>query len=315
MQQNDEELMKTRGILTAFLLLAPAGGAFAASKEIQELQRDVALMQEDIRTLQRSFDQQVAGLRTLTQQAVDNSNRTATSLGILERVINDQISKGVGQMAGPVAGLGSKVDQTNGQLQTLADAIQSLNANMQRMQTQLTDLNNAVKSMQPSAAPPPPATSGDPTAGAAGAPGSLGAPTGPPPAPADVLYEGAKRDLDGGKFDLALDEFRNFVRYYPNESLAANALFYIGMIHYGRNQFDDSVKDFDSVLERGPANNNKRPDAFYYKGMSLVKMGRSKEARSEFNSVIQQYPRTDAAAKSRTQLKSLGFSVPAAAHK
>ena len=77
MQQNDEDFMKTRGILTAFLLLAPAGGAFAASKEIQELQRDVALMQEDIRTLQRSFDQQVAGLRTLTQQAVDNSNRTA----------------------------------------------------------------------------------------------------------------------------------------------------------------------------------------------------------------------------------------------
>jgi len=307
--------MKTRGILTAFLLLAPAGGAFAASKEIQELQRDVALMQEDIRTLQRSFDQQVAGLRTLTQQAVDNSNRTATSLGVLERVINDQISRGVGQMAAPVAGLGSKVDQTNGQLQTLADAIQSLNANMQRMQTQLTDLNNAVKSMQPSAAPPPPQTSGDPNTAAAGAPSALGAPTGPPPAPADVLYEAAKRDMDGGKLDLALDEFRNFVRYYPNEPLAANALFYVGWIHYGRNQFDDSVKDFDAVLERGPANNNKRPDAFYYKGMSLVKMGRSREARSEFNSVIQQYPRTDAAAKARTQLKALGFSVPASAHK
>jgi len=313
MQQNDEDFMKTRGILTAFLLLAPASGAFAASKEIQELQRDVALMQEDIRTLQRSFDQQVAGLRTLTQQAVDNSNRTATSLGVLERVINDQISKGVGQMAAPVAGLGSKVDQTNGQLQTLADAVQSLNANMQRMQTQLTDLSNAVKSMQAPAAAPPPSTSGDPNATAVG--GASAPPTGAPPAPADVLYEGAKRDLDGGKFDLALDEFRNFVRYYPNEPLAANALFYIGTIHYGRNQFDDSVKDFDSVLERGPANNTKRPDAFFYKGMSLVKMGRSREARSEFNSVIQQYPRTDAAARARTQLKALGFSVPASAHK
>jgi tol-pal system protein YbgF len=296
--------MRIRGIVTALLLLVPAS-SFAASKETQELQRDVALMQEDIRTLQRSFDQQIASLKTLTQQAVDNSTRTATSLGVLERVINDQISKGVGQMAAPVAGLSTKVDQTNGQLQTLADAVQSLNASMQRMQTQLTDLNNAIKAIPagPVAAPPSPGDAG-------GNPGAAANPQ-TPPAPAGELYQNAKRDMDGGKLDLALDEYRNFVHYYPNEELAANSLFYIGWIHYGRNQYDEAIKDFDAVLERGPANNNKRPDAFYYKGESYVKSGRSRDARKEFTAVIQQYPHAEAAQKAKAALKALGFSVPA----
>src|SRR3569833_2709244 len=108
--------MKLRGIITAFILLVPAA-SFAANKETQELQRDVALMQEDIQQLQRGFDKQMATLQTLSQQTLDTTNRTATAMSLLERTINDQIR---GQMAtgfAPVAGLGVKVDQVAGQVQ------------------------------------------------------------------------------------------------------------------------------------------------------------------------------------------------------
>ncbi len=116
--------------------------------------------------------------------------------------------------------------------------------------------------------------------------------------------------MDGGKPDLALQEYAAFIKYYPTSDLAANAQFYIGTIHYGRNEFEDAVKDFDAVLERYP-NGNKTADAFYYKGISLVKMGRSRDARKEFATVIQQFPRSAAADKARAQMKALGFNTPA----
>ena len=131
--------MKFRGIITAFLLLIPAASQ-AASKETQEIQRDIALLQEDVRQLQRSFDKQMATLQTLSQQTLDSVNRTATTMSVMERTINDQIK---GQMASgfaPVAGLGTKVDQVAGQVQTLADAIQALNSSMQQLHTQLNDM-------------------------------------------------------------------------------------------------------------------------------------------------------------------------------
>src|ERR1051326_4755525 len=99
--------MRFRGIFTAFLLLVPAA-SFAANKEMQELQRDVALMQEDIRQLQRSFDQQVSALRTLSQQTLDSVNRSSTSMSILERTINDQIKSQLSNGFAPVAGLRSE---------------------------------------------------------------------------------------------------------------------------------------------------------------------------------------------------------------
>jgi len=297
--------MRFRGIFTAFLLLVPAA-SFAANKEMQELQRDVALMQEDIRQLQRSFDQQVSALRTLSQQTLDSVNRSSTSMSILERTINDQIKSQLSNGFAPVAGLGTKVDQVSGQVQTLADAIQALNSSMQQLHTQLNDLKNVVSAMQSPAAAPPTATD---TSGL-----TTPAPGGAPPVPAEVLYQNAIRDKDGGKPDLALAEFRDFIKYYPNSDLAANCQFYIGTIHYGRNEFEDAVKDFDEVLERYPKG-SKTAEAFYYKGISLVKMGRSRDARKEFTAVIQQYPRTEAADKARAQMRALGFNTPAKGRK
>lgn len=305
--------MKIRGIITVFLLMAPTG-AFAASKEIMELQRDVSLMQEDIRQLQRSFDTQISALKTLVQQSLETSNRAATSVGVMERVINDQVASQVLKMNAPVAAVSSKVDQLSDQMKTVAESVQDLNASIQRINTQLGDVSNAIKVMQtPAAAPPPSAGPTDPNAAPGGIAPTAGMPPNPqvPPVPAEVLYQNARRDMDGGKADLALTEFHDFVRYYPTSDLAANSLFYIGTIHYSRNQYEEAIKDFDAVLERGLSNNNKRPDAFYYKGVSLVKLGRRSDARKEFATVIQQYPRTDAAAKSRSALKGLGFNVPA----
>ncbi len=96
--------------------------------------------------------------------------------------------------------------------------------------------------------------------------------------------------------------------------LAASCQFYIGSIHGSKGDFEDAVKDYDAVLEQFPKG-ERTADAFYYKGLALVKMGRSRDARKEFLAVISQYPKSAAAERAREQMKALGFNTPAAAKK
>src|SRR5580698_5762915 len=100
--------MKFRCAIAAFLLVVPAA-SFAANKDMEVLQRDVALMQEDIRTLQRSFDQKIAALTTLTQQTVDNSNRISTSVGVVQQTLPAEVKREVSAALGPVAGLNTRL--------------------------------------------------------------------------------------------------------------------------------------------------------------------------------------------------------------
>ena len=128
---------------------------------------------------------------------------------------------------------------------------------------------------------------------------------------AKSVYETALRDRSGGNLDLAMQGFQEYLRYYGNTELAPNAQFYIGQIHYDKNEFEPALQAFDAVLEKYPEN-NKTADAMYMKGMALLKSGQRNEAAREFLNVITKYPNAEVAAKARTQRKALGLSVPTA---
>jgi len=74
------------------MLLAPTG-AFAVSKEMQELQRDVAQLQDQVRTLQSGFDQRMAALQTLVQQALDAGNKANTNVSVLSASVTQTLER------------------------------------------------------------------------------------------------------------------------------------------------------------------------------------------------------------------------------
>jgi len=77
----------------------------AASKEIVELQRDVAQLQDQIRTLQSAFDTKMTLLTAQAQQAADSATRTSTALAGLQGAIQEQLREQGKQVVGPVANL------------------------------------------------------------------------------------------------------------------------------------------------------------------------------------------------------------------
>lgn len=275
--------------------------SFGASKEIIELQRDVALLQDKVDAMQRDMDTKLGQLAGMVQALQDNSTRTAGSMAALQNAVSNDVS----QSLTPVTGLNSKVDSMNDDVHALRDALQELSARLERMDAKITDLKNQMQIIQN----PPPAP------GAGTEPGSQqgqGAAAPPAGMSADKTYTDAVRDLQTGNTDLAYQEFQQYLTYFPNTELAANAQYYIGEINYNRGNYNGAIQAFDAVLERYPQN-PKTPDAHLMKGMALVKAGQRTKAIQEFRLLVQNFPHSEDARKAQQQLRTLGAATPPAA--
>jgi tol-pal system protein YbgF len=283
--------------LVPALLIFPSL-ALAASREMLELQRDVAQLLEQVRALQQSQNEKMAGLVVLVQQAVDAANKTNTVVALLQSSLQQSVKDQQKSVVEPVVGVGAKIDQMSTDFQALRESVADIASQVGKLQSQMVDIGNAVRTIQTPAAAPP---------GPGGGPGSPQAAGGIPPVPAETLYQNAMRDRSGGKDDLALQEFSDYLKYYGNLDLAPNAQFYVAELHLKQNDLDDALREFDMVLERYP-DNNKTPDALYMKGATLVKMGKRTQGKQEFCELVKRFPTTDLAGRARAQVKTLGLT-------
>lgn len=292
--------------LSVLALLALPIIAPAASREMQELQRDVGMLQDQVKALQRSQDdkmmaltEKMTGLQVLVQQSVDAANRATNGVAQIQGGSQQNLRDLESKVVAPVAGLSARVDQMSTDFRTLQQAVSDLTALMGKLQAQITDLSNAVKVIPSPAAPPPSSPSGG---------GPPAASNEQPAVPASQLYADATRDRSSGKLDLALREFSDYLRWYGDTSLAANAQYWIASIHYAQGDYDSALREFDTVLEKYPEkSNNKIPDALFYKGMSLVKLGRRTQGADEFLELLKRYPNHDLARQACSQRVSMGL--------
>jgi tol-pal system protein YbgF len=292
--------MRLRRLIRAVVFVFPVICA-AASKEIVELQRDVAQLQDQLRNLQSAFDTKMATLTSQVQQAAVAATRTSTALAGLQGAIQEQLREQGKVVAGPVAGLNAKIDEMSTAFQQVQNGMADVTTRLGNLEQQMKDLSNQVRTINTPAAAPP-------SGGGATAPGPTS--SGIPP-DGKTLYANADRDRLGGKNDLALEEFQEYLKYYSDGALAPNALFWIGYVHYMQGDYQNAVKEFDQVLAQFSPN-TKTPDAYLWKGMTLVKLGQRTAGAKEFHQVINKYPGSDAATKAKAQLRQLGLPVSAA---
>src|SRR5580658_8562181 len=229
-----------RTLLPALLIYPSL--TFAASKEIVELSRDVALLQEQMRAMQRSQDEKFSAIQTLVQQALDSANKTSTSVALLQNNLLQSFKDQQKSVVDPVVGVGAKLDQMTTDVSALRESVADVSSQMGKLQQQMIDIGNAVRTIQAPAAAPPTAA-GQPGTGPGGAPsGDV------PPVNASTLYQNANRDRNGGNDDLALKEYSDYLKYYGDSMLAPNAQYFIAEIHAKQNNLDQALAEFDMVL-------------------------------------------------------------------
>lgn len=269
------------------VLISPL--SFGQKREYVELQRDVATLQDQVRSLERSFNEKMGGLTTLVQQTIDSINKLNTTVAVLDASLRDREKN----LAMPVTAVGSKIDQMSSEFQAVRVSIDDLTSRLGKLERGLVDLGNTMKVIQAPPAPPPTAAGGPPQG-----------------LSAEDLYANAMRDKNTGNYDMALAEFNDYLKFYGDTASAPNAQYYIGEINFNRKEYEAALEAFNLVLERFPEDRNtKILDATYMKGRTLVQMGETRKAADEFRAVIRRSPDSDLAEKAKAQLTALKLPV------
>ena len=278
---------------------APAG---AVAREIIELQTGVTQLIQGQQNMQTEITQNAAVQRTLIEQSLDAVNKLNTSMSAVQKTTQDFS-----------AASGARLDTMGTQVQGLSDNVADLQARVGKLDQKLTDIQNTLQSVDSKLAGPAPAAGLAPAApmgsaspGAASGPGAASA--GPPPASADVLYSNGLRDINGKHYDLATQEFQDYLRYYGDTDLASNAQFYLGEVAYSQNQFQTALDAYNKVIENYPKS-FKTASARMKKGFCLAELGQKASAVRELRTVVRLYPGTDEAKRAAAKLKEMGATA------
>jgi conjugal transfer/entry exclusion protein len=124
-------------------------------EDILSIQRDVAQLQDQIKQLQASQDQKMSALESLLKQALDESNRASASMTALQRTLTDSLNEQQSKVAGPMAVLGTKVDQSADELRAVRENLSALASRLVNLDNKLSDISSAVRTLSQPAAPPP----------------------------------------------------------------------------------------------------------------------------------------------------------------
>lgn len=290
-------------LLLIGLVLVPAVMVGQKKEDLQSIQRDVAQLQEQVKELQRSQDAKMAAMQGMLQQAVDASNKVAAGLTAMQHEVTTKLNDQQTKLVTPVATLGTKVDQMADDFRSVATNVSDLVRRMNALDGKLKDISDAIRTL----GSPPPAPPGVVVGGTA----SQVSP--PPGLSAETMWQNAFRDYSGGKQDIALTEFMDYVRNFPDTENAPNAQWYIGYMYFNVGQYDDAVKAFDKVLTM--PENPKTPEALYYKGVSLMKAERRTDAGAVFKEFLKRYPTNSHIPNVHQNLRTLGLEPRTAGKK
>lgn len=275
--------------MVSALLLSPA--AFAANKDIVQLQTQVQQLSDQIARLQQTNDERFGALRSLVEQNTDTINKVANSLDAITQSLKAQ---SVDQ--------GGKIDQVSSQVQSMHDSVDELKARLAQVSKQLSDMAAAQQNIQSQPQNGQPGTQ-------PGQPGQTGQPQAQAP-PADQLYNTALGDYNAGKYNLATQEFNDYIKYYGNTDLAGNAQYYLADMEYRQENYQQAIQDYDKVIEQYPSG-NKAAAAQLKKGYALLQLNQRDAGIRELRALVARYPRSLEAQQAKDRLRSLGASTAA----
>lgn len=276
--------------------------AEAVAREIIDLQRDVTTLLQGQRDMSTQMTTDHTVIKTLVQQATDNVGKLNSAMGSVQKSVQDV-----------QANSGARLDTMSTQVQGLSDNLEEIKSRLGKLNQQLVDLQSAVQSIDAKVSGTAPASttpgSVAPSNGTVSPTSSSAAPASAPSA--DMLYSNGLRDITSGKYDLARQEFQDYLKYYHDTDLASNAQFYLGEIAYSQKQYQQAVSEYDKVLTVYPKSFKLAP-ALYKKGMALIELGQKSSGVRELREVVRRYPGTEEERRARAKLKELGVGASAA---
>jgi TolA-binding protein len=261
--------------------LAAAGCASGADEAVQQ---DLAHMRKDL-----------DGLNLAVHRS---RGETETVLSQLERRAREQS----GESARQLSAMNARID--------------GLTAEMNRLSARLDELARRLDGQNRSQGAGP---GGRPTPSPSPAPSPSGEARSPGDGTAEESYKAAYLDFTKGNYTLAIAEFREFVRRYPDASQADGAQYWIGESYFSmgraaasagqaekaREALEQSVQEFRKVFVNYPRG-RQVPTALYKEALALVELKQVKVAQARLRYLVDNFPQSEEAPLARERLKNLG---------
>ena len=115
------------------------------------------------------------------------------------------------------------------------------------------------------------------------------------------LYDQAAQDLTQGRYALALQGFREYLRRFPTTELADNAQYGVGESFFAQSQFDSAATEYARV-EAGWPKGDKVPAALYKQALSREKLGSRDAAKKILEDLVRRFPDSGEAQLARERL-------------
>ena len=202
------------------------------------------------------------------------------------------------------------------QLSAMNARIDGLTAEMNRLSARLDEISQRLDSQNRSQGAP---TGARPTPSPAPTPLPSGSRRAPGDGTAEESYKAAYLDFTKGNYTLAIAEFREFVRGYPDAAQVDAAQYSIGESYFSmgraaasagqtakaREALEQSVQEFRKVFVNYPRG-RQVPTALYKEALALVELKQMQVAKARLQYLVDNFPQSEEAPLARERLKNLG---------
>ena len=111
------------------------------------------------------------------------------------------------------------------------------------------------------------------------------------------MYQQALQMVYARQYYGAIQSFAQFLQYYPQSSLADNALYWTGECYYAMKQYQTALAYFERIPYQYPRG-NKVPDSLLKTALSYFSMKQDARGCQALNQLLSRYPNSEAARKS-----------------
>lgn len=117
------------------------------------------------------------------------------------------------------------------------------------------------------------------------------------------LYKKARNLLIEENYITAADLFTDFIKKFPENTLAGNSAYWLGECYYSMNRYKKAITIFKDLVEKYPKS-EKVPGALLKTGYAYLSLDDSNRAHHYLKQVLRKYPFSPAAEKAEEKLKS-----------
>jgi tol-pal system protein YbgF len=125
-----------------------------------------------------------------------------------------------------------------------------------------------------------------------------------PKSPEQLLYDNIYVIYREGRYQEAIEGYRDFLKKYPRSDLADNAQFWIGESYMNMKQFEKAILSYQEVIKKYPKG-NKVANAMIKQALAFYEIKDKTSARLLLKKVIKKYPNSNEAKIAKNKLKTI----------